>query len=132
MALDFTRLAANNHCYYYRGTTMDSETLPLPWPTLAPPGSAALADAVRTPLLRLDRATLFNYWEDGCIRDGLACWGELFRVAVEFDRSNHVEALRVADGLRQNGTLSIVTMDDQTLTVWVSLRSATEIAEPCP
>ncbi|MGP1383870.1 MAG: hypothetical protein ACTS2F_09945 [Thainema sp.] len=83
----------------------------------------------RTPLLKEERADTFRYWQDGRLHTGLTFSGDLFYAVVEFDLHSYLEGIRVADDLRNSGILSVITASDQTLTVWVSMRSQAVLSD---
>lgn len=92
-------------------------------PGVVPGFRASSQIYTKAPVLRHEQMVRFNYWQDGHIREGLTLWGDLFRMVVEFEQVHYPEAIRVADDLRQRGRQSVVTIADDTLAVWVNLRS---------
>lgn len=77
----------------------------------------------RTPVLKEDRAEKFRYWQNGHLHTGLVFSGDLFYAVVEFDLHSYSDGIKVADDLRNNGILTVITASERGLTVWVSLRS---------
>lgn len=76
--------------------------------------------------------TLFKFWADGKIQDGMRHGNELFRQVSVFQTKQRQQAFDLAWSLSQEALPLVITASPYNYTVWVSLRSPESVAqEPC-
>ena len=78
---------------------------------------------LETLLINEKLVTLFKFWQDGGIQDGMRCGQELFCQVSKFGRNARNKAFEQACQLSQRGSKVVITAGSSDYTVWLSLRS---------
>lgn len=76
----------------------------------------------RLPFLSEGQASLFKFWLDGDIREGLSYDGELFCHSYTFTKQETDKIYTLGHNLMQEGVEVVVTSAGDRYRLWTSLR----------
>ncbi len=74
-------------------------------------------------LIPEQRITLFKFYMQSVIHDGMTDGNELYRLAREFGKDNRLKSYQYACQLIEQGIPTLVSVSAQQYRVWISLRS---------
>lgn len=75
------------------------------------------------PMISEQQMTLFKFYMDQTVQDGMTYRNDLYRLARQFTRDERLEAYRFGCELHGQGVLTLFSVSKQGYTVWISLRS---------
>lgn len=102
-------------------------------PPSAPSRKAAMLDRCVSSNMTLEVApcvipeqkiTLFKFYIDHAIHDGMTYGNNLYRLAKEFEMSDRLEAYRFGYGLIEQGIVALISVSKQRYRVWINLRNS--------
>lgn len=74
--------------------------------------------------------TLFKFYMDQSVQDGMTHGNELYRLAKQFSPDNRLEAYRFGCELIGQGIPTLISASKQRYIVWISLRNPLATALP--
>lgn len=80
------------------------------------------------PVIAEQQITLFKFYRDQAVQDGMTYGNELYRLARQFSPNHRLDAYRFGCELLEQGIPTIVSASKQRYIVWISLRNPLAVA----
>lgn len=101
-------------------STLTSKDKLVPVLSISPPPTLAVAPCV----VAEQQITLFKFYMDQAVQDGMMYKNELYRLARQFSADSRLDAYRLGCELLEQGVPVVISVSKQQYRVWICLRNS--------